>query len=644
MRQVQIKGTNDVAEFPDTMNDDEMRAMLQREFSQPAPAGQNVSDALQPRQATAQAYDPTFAEGMKQKIADFLFESGVVSDRYGAQRIGDNLSQVLGMAPVIGEAEDVSDFKQAAESGDDLGMVLAGVGAIPIVGGGLKKAGKALREVESPLYKVHNITEGGLEKAGEFGGIPAPSVAIAGGDTGFESFGDISLVGDKSSFAKDPTFASDVYSPRTPRAKDKIDPKVARSEAKRLSESVDPRIDSGFDSQFQPERLSEDLSRLEQSAGNKSAFLESIGKGINPDEYVSAPKPFEPADWYKDLNLEGMDRFPTFKKFENPEFNNKVTSMVNSWDPEKNITEWWDGDQLSREGQKIALKSIREQTNGITEAAKGVQFDRFKARDEIDKRVIENKESFDAYIRNQKRKLSEGKVFEKWNPNTGTTKRFEANLDNAVKLMKGNIRGGEGFSYGVGSIRAQAVPQLKSMKQIQDRRGQIVGEDQMTMVKEGFDSRLENLYDSIKDNWAYDSTPSFSDFADGIETYAKGDTADFKNLTSEQKNELSGFFNELANAPTNYFEVKPQRAVDINEFYGAAVPDDTAKSVIKGLEAQGLKVVKYKKDERKKAIRELNKKSGGNVFFSAGGAAMLYGATGGDDENTTKDGTKYKLE
>ena len=171
------------------------------------------------------------------------------------------------------------------------------------------------------------------------------------------------------------------------------------------------------------------------------------------------------------------------------------------------------------------------------------------------------------------------------------------------------------------------------MKQIQDRRGQIVGEDEMTMVKEGFNSRLDNLYDSLKENWAYGSDPSYSDFADGIESYAKGDTADFKGLSSEQKAEVSGFFTELANAPTNYFEVKPQRAVDISEFYGAAVPEGTAKSVIDGLESQGLNVVKYKPDQRKKAIETLNKKSGGAIFFSGGGAAILYNQNDKEDDN-----------
>jgi hypothetical protein len=173
------------------------------------------------------------------------------------------------------------------------------------------------------------------------------------------------------------------------------------------------------------------------------------------------------------------------------------------------------------------------------------------------------------------------------------------------------------------------------MKQITDRRGQIVGSDEMTMVKEGFNSRLDNLYDDLSGSWAWGSdSPSYNDFAEGIENAAKGDFSDFKNLSPNQKNELKGFFDELANAPTNYFEIKPQRAVDINEFFGAAVPEGTSKDVIAQLKAKGLKIEKYKPEKRLEAIEKLNIKSKGNIFFSGAGAALLYNVTKEDDKPT----------
>jgi hypothetical protein len=624
---VRVKGVANPMQFPDDMDIEDIKAFLQRRFANQAVAGNQPMD-LAPLQGQARASEQSLAQKAGQGISNALVDSGIISDRFGAQQIGKNVTSIGEFLPGIGDATAGDEFGRALKQGDNFGMAMGALGAIPLVGDAAKKV------VDSPLFKVHNITEGGLAKADEFGGIPSPSIAIAGGNTGFDSFGDISLVGNKDSFLKDPTFASDVYSPRTPRAKDKIDVKAARAEENRISGLVDPQIDSGFSSQFDPSRLSEDISRLEESTGNKAAFLSGIGQDVNPANYTSLPdKP--------KLTMDGLGFALRGKRLSPREFREDAGHIeaTKKWltqfdEKGVDVSFWRNTDGTPNEDAlETTYKSMRRERQALEDYSEGPKFDRSKARNDIDKRVSENKESFNVYIKNQKSKLSTGQVFEKFNPNTGTSKKFEANLANAVKLMKGNIRGGEGFNYGVGSIRAQATPQLKSLSQIQNRRGQIVGEDEMTMVKEGFDSRLDNLYDSLKGNWSYGGEPSYSDFSEGVTAAAKGDFADFKDLSAEQRSEMNGFFTELANAPTNYFEVKPQRAVNISEFYGAAVPIGTSKAVIDGLKNQGLNVVKYKPDQRKKAIESLNKKSGGAIFFSGGGAAILYGGSSNDEDN-----------
>ena len=483
------------------------------------------------------------------------------------------------------------------------------------------------------LYKTHNITIGGLEKAKEFGGIPVPSLAVAGKDAGFDAFGEISLIGDKGSFTKDPTFASDVYSPRFPQSIDKIDRVAANTEIDRLSGIVPKEIDSSFSSQFSPERLGDDLTRVESSIGNQAAFLRGLGENIDPTKYTSAPKA-------PDLKMDGYgfalrgERLSPRDALTNKGHIDATSNWLRQFDENGvDVDDWRNPDGTpNEEVLKLTYRSIRQERQALDEFDKGPKFDRAKARQDIETKVSKNQDKFDSYIRAQKNRLSSGKVFTKWNPKTATTKEFDFNLNNAVKLMKGNIRGGEGFSYGVGNIRAQVAPKLTSIKQIQDRRGQIVGEDQMTMVKEGFNSRLDNLYDSLSTKWNSDGEPSHSDFAEGIANAAKGDMSDFKGLNQTDKKELQGFFDELASAPTNYFEIKPQRAVDINEFYGAAVPEGTSKTVIDDLRSQGLEVELYKPEQRKEAIKRLNAKSGGNIFFSGAGAAMLYGELSGEDE------------
>ncbi len=609
---VDIKGVGQ-AQFPDDMAIADIRSFLRNKYYDRAAQGQ--SDILSPQPQTASPYEPTLTERLGGGIAEGLKGAGLISDNYGAQQIGKNVTALGEFLPGIGDASAGDEFGRAVAEGDNLGMGLAALGAIPVVGDATKN-----------LYKTHNITEEGLLKAKEFGGIPVPSLAVAGKDEGFEGFGDISLIGDKGSFIKDPTFASDVYSPRFPQSKDKIDAKAAMTEAERLSGIVPSEIDSGFSSQFDPDRLSDDISRLESSYGNKAGFLRGLGEDIDPAKYTSQPeKPELKMDGYG-FALRGKRLTPR-EALTNDKHIKATENWLKQFDEQGiDISFWRNEDGTPNEDAlKTTYKSMRQDRQALEEFDSGPKFNRFKAREDIDKKVKQNQKKFDSYISDQKNRISKGKVFTKWNPNNGTTKEFDFNLDNAVKLMKGNIRGGEGFSYGVGNIRAQVAPKLTSIKQIQGRRGQIVGEDQMTMVKEGFNSRLDNLYDSLKGKWAWDSEPSYSDFADGITNAAKGDIGDFKNLSQTDKKELQGFFDELANAPTNYFEIKPQRAVNINEFYGAAVPEGTSKNVIDDLKSQGLKVETYKPEKRKEAINKLNIKSGGNIFFSGAGAALLYG-------------------
>jgi hypothetical protein len=151
MRRVQIKGTNQTIGFPDEMDEEQMLQVMRSQFSQPAPAGQNVSDALKPRQAYAQGYEPTLPEQIKNKIGGALYDSGIISDRYGAQRIGDNISMMAEALPVVGDAVGGDDFGRVLKQGDGVGMALGALGAIPLVGDAAKKVfkGKVFHQTNS---------------------------------------------------------------------------------------------------------------------------------------------------------------------------------------------------------------------------------------------------------------------------------------------------------------------------------------------------------------------------------------------------------------------------------------------------------------------------------------------------------------
>jgi len=88
------------------------------------------------------------------------------------------------------------------------------------------------------------------------------------------------------------------------------------------------------------------------------------------------------------------------------------------------------------------------------------------------------------------------------------------------------------------------------------------------------------------------------------------------------KDPLIGMHNttpdKLRKAPTEYIEGKPQRAVTLDEFSGAAVPENTPPEIMKMLEDAGLRIEKYAKPEdRAKAIKRFKE-----LLFGAGAVGL----------------------
>lgn len=137
---VDIKGVGQ-AQFPDGMSADDIRSFLRRKYSQQAMSGQ--SDILSPQANTVAPYEPTLTERMGQGVSNALFDSGIISDRYGAQRVGETLSSIGELLPGVGDATAGDEFGRAVAQGDKVGMGLGLLGAIPMVGDAAKKAVKS---------------------------------------------------------------------------------------------------------------------------------------------------------------------------------------------------------------------------------------------------------------------------------------------------------------------------------------------------------------------------------------------------------------------------------------------------------------------------------------------------------------------
>jgi hypothetical protein len=150
MPKVNIKGVG-VAQFPYDMPINDIRSFLRNKYSQGVISGQ--SDALQPVENVAAPYNPSLVDNIGSGIASGLTSTGLVSDNYGAQRIGKNIASIGELLPGVGDATAGDDFGRALSKGDQFGMAMAGLGVIPVAGDLAKKAIKSL-----PMNEIKKVT------------------------------------------------------------------------------------------------------------------------------------------------------------------------------------------------------------------------------------------------------------------------------------------------------------------------------------------------------------------------------------------------------------------------------------------------------------------------------------------------------
>lgn len=151
------------------------------------------------------------------------------------------------------------------------------------------------------------------------------------------------------------------------------------------------------------------------------------------------------------------------------------------------------------------------------------------------------------------------------------------NLDNMVKASKGKA-GSEDFDYGPNAWRAHTMSPFRSMAEIQENRGLInrVSKEDMDALKD----ELANKGFRLTEAMGYRDT-----YADMVLDGLRHPDPEVRNLAKELRDDLAGL-------PTEYFEAKPQRAVGLDEFKLAAVPE-SMPDVARSLDRMGLDVRSY---------------------------------------------------
>lgn len=191
----------------------------------------------------------------------------------------------------------------------------------------------------------------------------------------------------------------------------------------------------------------------------------------------------------------------------------------------------------------------------------------------------------------------------------GNKRFFSHTLERVVKMLKQELRGGEssGNIYGLGQLRSKFAPQFRSINAIQASKDKILSEEKFAKVKAKVEAEFFALRDALSPY--YGSKPDPFRFTDtvaaliedaakmGLDRAAK--EYGFEEIPQDVRQQLWEFTTRLRNMPTEYFEGKILRDVDLAEFRAAVVPDSLPAKAREVLEKRGLSLYEYPKGDEK---------------------------------------------
>jgi len=515
---------------------------------------------------------------------------------------------------------------------------------------------------EKDLVAMHNLDENSIVFIDEVGGIPLPSLAIVQKDIGFEGFGEISLIADKSmvdpEFVK--VFDADIYSPRSPKIEYKLNNKESNDFSLKLSEA----------------RLKYEMttgeSSLEEHIRNsdKKMFLRSVGydesfRGMFlEDNNVSVRVATSPAHLRGFLT--GMPSIVSYiknlVKTEKVDSSNEDRIRKELYDVAVKATEEYADDRVktlmesgeTRErvleaNRKHYLKLAQDMLN--RDSLDGIVYYNFLAEALDDyktisqkKKTLDRRKTVDRIDRAVK-KLGKDK-FEEWALDIADKifvephykkgrKKVDFSLNSAIDIMLGQaITGSENtMTTSVAKARSRGAKRFKNLDEMRKAKERIVESKAFDKLKDASNDRFFDLSDKVKENYKYYHKDSFStyhldDLSKSIYDYytgsGKGRSAmerslkknDFSNISDSDIDDIVSFATDLQNMPTEYFEAKIQRGVRLSEFSGAVIPKGTSQKVKDILAMNDVPFVQYdsrKDGDRTKKVQKISKAA--DVFF-----------------------------
>lgn len=507
------------------------------------------------------------------------------------------------------------------------------------------------------LVAVHNMHVSELERTLDLGGLPMPSIAIIKAQNGHSEYGDVSLVFDKSvidpkASSLNKVYGGDAWTPTYPTIEYKPNQKIAD----RISDKYyELSRKHGYDETRPLYNYVNDLERqlntnkgeagminkLYENTGLMNLYLLDSGKG-------------KVATVTKETRTELTDAEVEMNEFFINELGADVVAEVEfdgngtPIEYRKNYMSKY-GDAI-RETYKKLLSEVYqfsdEEVQNALDSTKQFQYIKF-VRDayKYSKEGRVTIKTEDDYSATQKAiKEASGEGYRKWvdslfkgveeksgirnnadyftrsgNPRSWEALHWENNLENVVKVMKAqnDVASGTFFAgHGVWGVAAKDYRSIEEMKADTDRLKQLPKEE-YDKIKESFGERMSEIAHSIMDKSernpfiaAENAMECIVDAVRSSKTKSGilNQLKQYKHLTVTETtvNDIVSLVNDISNMPTEYFEAKPKRAVELNEIATAIIPNTTSEATKARLDDMGIKYLEYEAGNEDARLNALN--------------------------------------
>ena len=498
------------------------------------------------------------------------------------------------------------------------------------------------------MSAIHKISDDALLFADKMGGLAVPSIAVVKAGTGIQGFGGITLVGGRDLVdpTNNPVFSGDAYTQRFPKPEY---PKVKTKKAQQVIDLFKPAqsqfshsygdnvTDIIWDNAVNRPNPEEAVNKLKKSNVAKAAYLgdaapKPITRTVSQDLGILDTAPMK--EWLSKNSLQDINYAD-------------VEARKSLGDAIKGGFDEIYPEELKGKANRIGSRFVGEDGQATVGSISRLEADlRNYGKTEIDSAetqkaldaALTGKESdFYQWVENTIEGMYEApriRVAGKWEP---------YNLENIARVMtSGKIAGVEkSMTQSTGLTAAQMAKRFGSLQEMRNTAEAPWGirpESEVNEARSQVSEVLRQYRDAMTpfyngSTWdALDTSMSalgaYYRSGRGGETKMKQTLSrlGFTNVPSNVVKQAVEAANAMSAAPVKYFEAKPQRVVQLNEFQGAIVPDNVDPSVLSVLQKNGIEtriIPSDKADDSAYVGSEIDKLKGGKQAQEQAGIRFM---------------------